>query len=72
MHQNRIQSDGSLRDSDNWQKGIPKDAYMKSMWRHFMDLWKLHRGNEAQEDIETALCAMMFNVMGYLHEELKE
>ncbi len=23
MHKNRIQSDGSLRDPDNWQKGIP-------------------------------------------------
>ena len=26
MHKHRVQADGELRDSDNWQKGIPKDA----------------------------------------------
>lgn len=35
MNKHRQQSDGSLRDSDNWQKGIPVKQYMKSMWRHF-------------------------------------
>jgi len=70
MHKNRIQSDGELRDSDNWQKGIPKDAYMKSMWRHFMDVWMYHRGHDEWQ-MEEALCAMLFNVMGYLYEELK-
>jgi hypothetical protein len=35
MHEKRKMPDGSLRDSDNWQRGIPVDAYMKSMWRHF-------------------------------------
>src|SRR5580698_7792736 len=29
MHKHRVQADGSLRDSDNWQKGIPLQAYMK-------------------------------------------
>lgn len=71
MHQHRIQADGQVRDSDNWQKGIPKDAYMKSGFRHFMDWWQHHRGNVANEELEEALCALMFNVMGYLHEELK-
>ena len=70
MHENRIQSDGKLRDSDNWQKGIPKDQYMKSMWRHFVDIWFCHRGLMA--GIEHALCALLFNVMGLLHETLKE
>jgi hypothetical protein len=32
MHEHRLQSDGKLRDSDNWQKGIPKEVYMKSGW----------------------------------------
>lgn len=75
MHQNRIQADGNLRASDNWQKGIPRDAYMKSMWRHFMDVWDLHRnGVECppdQDELQTALCALLFNVMGYLHEEIE-
>lgn len=71
MHKNRMQADGSLRDSDNWQKGIPINAYMKSLWRHFFDVWKLHRGGIAEVAIEEALCAVMFNAMGYLHERLK-
>ena len=76
MHKNRRQSDGNMRDSDNWQRGIPKNQYMKSMWRHFMDVWSMHRGplrgNEYEPgDLEEALCAVIFNAMGYLHEELE-
>lgn len=72
MHKHRLQADGKLRDSDNWQKGIPKDAYMKSGWRHFVDWWCEHRGFPSREGIEDALCALLFNIMGYLHEILKE
>lgn len=68
MNRHRVQADGSLRDSDNWQKGIPMDAYMKSMWRHFMDVWMGHRYNLPKEE---ALCALLFNAQGYLHELLK-
>jgi hypothetical protein len=73
MDKHRLQADGKLRDSDNWQKGIPLDAYMKSAWRHFFDWWSFHRGYPtAHGDTETEiLCALMFNVMGYLHEKLK-
>ena len=72
MHKHREQSDGNLRDSDNWQKGMPKSAYIKSMWRHLMDLWFGHRGEFSQEGTEEALCAIIFNAMGYLHELLRE
>lgn len=72
MNKHRKQSDGSLRDSDNWQKGIPFDAYMKSAWRHFIDWWKEHRRFGSREGIEDALCALLFNVQGYLHEYLKK
>lgn len=82
MHVHRVQSDGILRDSDNWQKGIPMTVYMKSAWRHFMDWWRLHRKILILEKIdpaisidptalEEALCALMFNTMGYLFEILK-
>jgi hypothetical protein len=65
MHQCRIQSDGNLRDGDNWQKGIPLDAYIKSGWRHFFAWWFKHRnGGDPTQD----LCALLFNVMGFLHE----
>lgn len=72
MHEHRMQADGKLRDSDNWQKGIPQDQYMKSMWRHFFDTWKNHRGYETPEDQIKNLCGLMFNVQGYLHELLKQ
>lgn len=72
MLRHQTQADGTLRSSDNWKKGMPKDAFMKSGFRHFMDWWLDHEGYEAKEDLEEALCALMFNVMGYLHEHLVE
>ena len=72
MHGHRLQADGQLRASDNWQKGIPRDSYMKSLWRHLMDVWLEHRGHRSREGLEDALCAVIFNAQGYLHELLKE
>ena len=72
MHKHRLQTDKTLRDSDNWMRGIPKDVYIKSGWRHFMDWWKEHRKLGSRDGVEESLCALMFNVMGYLHELLKE
>lgn len=84
MHKHRKQADGNLRDSDNWQKGIPRDQYMKSAWRHFMSWWWLHRQNAdfapinevssipmslaMRQELEESVCALLFNAMGYLHE----
>lgn len=70
MHEHRKQADGHLRDSDNWQKGIPPAQYMKSMWRHLLALWKVHRGYPDKEAIQNSLCAIIFNAQGYLHELL--
>ena len=73
MHKHQKQEDGTYRESDNWQKGIPKDVYIKSAWRHFFEWWYCHRASFGyQERIIEALCALLFNVMGYLHEVLKE
>ena len=79
MSKHRIQADGQLRDSDNWQKGIPKDAYMKSLWRHFLDMWFIHRGYKRMDKqtnqeltMKEVLCAILFNVQGYLFEILKK
>lgn len=71
MNKHRKQADGKLRDSDNWQKGIPQEAYMKSAFRHFMDWWKEHRKLKSVDGIEEAICALIFNAQGYLHEYLK-
>lgn len=79
MNTHRTQADGTVRSSDNWQKGIPSEVYMKSLWRHFHDAWSIHRGHKAvspedghEIDMREALAAMMFNTMGLLHEVLKE
>lgn len=72
MTRHQIQADGTRRASDNWQKGIPIDAYMKSAFRHFIEVWTLHRANKnASPEMEEALCALWFNVQGYLHERAK-
>lgn len=70
MLKHQVQADGKTRPGDNWQKGIPQDAYMKSGFRHFMDWWKEHRGIQTQAGLEEALCALLFNVMGYLFNVL--
>lgn len=73
LHKHRIQADGKVRDSDNWQRGMPMARYVKSAWRHFLNWWSQWRGwpPTADEDIEAAACAVLFNVSGWLHERLK-
>ena len=72
MHNHRKQSDGRLRDSDNWQKGIPQSVYRKSLWRHFWEVWSLHRANKKGPQLMEALMAMLFNIQGLAHELIKE
>jgi len=75
MHFHRKQTDGKLRDSDNWQKGIPLDVYAKSLHRHFEDFRLHHRGYPelaVEPDIVQVLDAIKFNVNGYLYEILKK
>lgn len=75
MHKHRLQSDGELRDSDNWKKGIPLDAYTHSLSRHIQDL-RLHLegfGSQAREgSLEEVLCSVLFNVQGMLHEVIRK
>ena len=72
MHQHRTLADGSVRDSDNWKKGMPLDVYHHSLLRHVMDVW-LHyddHGDAATEDLQDSLCAVIFNAQGLLRELL--
>ncbi len=68
MHRHRTQADGSMRGSSNWKLGIPPDDYMESAFRHWMLFWEAYE--EGTFDREHA-CALIFNMMGLLHEELK-
>jgi len=87
MTRHRVQPNGALRESDNWQKGIPITSYIKSLVRHALELWGLHRGHisrRLQKEYPAAAglrnmdflkretaCACFFNIQGFLHETLK-
>lgn len=77
MHLHRKQSDGNLREPDNWKKLFGEnheDVCMDSLYRHIMDVWLINKGfrKEAREDLESALCAIMFNAHAWLFKVLKE
>ena len=70
MNANRKMADGSVRSSSNWKSGIPQEVYLKSGWRHFFSFWKhCLIGNKALAMVDA--CALLFNIMGWMHEELK-
>jgi hypothetical protein len=70
MHLHRHLADGTLRDSDNWQKGLPYEVCLKSLLRHVLDVWKDSRGWKVAENPEDALCAIVFNAQAMLLEKL--
>lgn len=75
MTKHRKQSDGSIRDSDNWKKGFGNKHYdvcMKSLWRHFLDLWLEHRGFISREGMKDALMGILFNTMAYTYQFLMD
>jgi 5'(3')-deoxyribonucleotidase len=75
MHKNRRLKDGSIRASDNWQNHFGKQHYsvcIKSMWRHFHDLWMEHRGFKSREGVSDALMGIIFNVMAYADKFYKD
>jgi len=77
LDKHRLQPDGSMREFDNWKKGIPRETYQDSRMRHEITAWLLSQGIPAEDNhgpvnIEDTLCAIIFNAMGELHEVLKE
>jgi hypothetical protein len=70
MHKHRLQSNGELRASDNWKRGIPREVYIESLLRHVMALWLWHDGlaDPSMDTAEDALGGILFNTMGYYHE----
>ncbi|MBB3227016.1 hypothetical protein FHW69_001617 [Luteibacter sp. Sphag1AF] len=71
MNRHRQLPDGSQRASDNWQLGIGREVYMKSLWRHFFAVWEENRGIATPDGLVENLCAVLFNASGMLHEVLK-
>ena len=69
LHKHRVQSDGSLRDGDNWQKLFGDnhtDVCIKSICRHTVDARLAHRGYRSEQPIMDSLCAIIFNANAYL------
>ena len=86
MHKHRHQADGSMRAPDNWRKGIPRDVFMSSLFRHLVDAWEIHDDckrmleknnvddaikSYLHEEMTDALCAILFNTQGYLSQWLR-
>lgn len=71
MDKHRNLPDGSRRGSNNWKNGIPIDSYKESLIRHTVDWWKAYEDGR-WEDAEELACALIFNIQGFLHEQLKK
>lgn len=73
MLQHSTLPDGSKRSGDNWQHGFGLDVTLKSLWRHHVDVWSLHRSEQQHTiEMEEALCAVLFNAAAYLHQLLSD
>ena len=76
MFEHQVQPDGTVRECRNWQKGIPAESYMQSMFRHFMEVWTIYENGcgdadyaaEYEQEMITSLMALLFNVQGMAHE----
>lgn len=73
MLRHNIQADGKKRTMDNWKSGMPREVYLESLFRHFIDVWQSVAEDTSelrQDQLEDALCSMFFNVQGLLQEVL--
>ena len=72
MNEHRKTADPTkLRDWGNWKLGIPRDAYLESLWRHLKDITaEMHGEGHSSDGPENAVCAIPFNASGLLHEIL--
>lgn len=69
MHKHQTLKDGSTRAGDNWKKGMPQDVYLDSLIRHVMDVWLHEKREGISENLQDALCGILFNTMGLLYEK---
>lgn len=82
MTRHQKQADGKMRDSDNWQNYFGKNHYkicIKSLFRHFIDFWCIHRGYTRYDKDDKhkltkieCICAIFFNLQAYADKLLNE
>jgi len=61
MYKHSKLEDGTIRQGDNWQKGIPHEELLKSLLRHTQAVMLYMRGYETEESIQDSLCGVRFN-----------
>lgn len=66
IREHRKLPDGSMREFDNWKRGIPSNVCLDSEGRHFLADWLLSEGysvndNHGPVNEEDTLCAILFN-----------
>ena len=77
MLEHETQADGKKREAGNWQKGIPPREALESLERHASDAWghldsvENSRFRLTDGGYEDALCAIIFNAVAMLHEQLR-
>lgn len=64
MTKHRVQSDGVIRDSDNWKKGMETKVYLSSLLRHVLDIWTEIENGESRDGMHEALGGAFFNLQG--------
>ncbi len=70
MHKHRTQSDGELRSSSNWKKGMPTAWYYEGLLRHVLDIMLENDGLASRDGLDEALGGAMFNLQGLWRNHL--
>ena len=75
LGRHRNTADGTIRDWDNWKKGIELDVYADGLLRHAMAVWLITQGyksydNNGEVNLKDSLNGVMFATNGMLHEIL--
>ena len=72
MHFHQQLPDGTRRNGDDWQKGMPLDVLMKSATRHHLDWWIAHRDGQTAEGRLWSIFGLVFNAMAYATQYMRE
>jgi hypothetical protein len=72
MHKHRLQSDGHMREADNWKKGLKVQDTFESFMRHVWDIWLEFDGEPSRDGMFEALGGALFNLQALWLELLRD
>lgn len=71
MLEHQVDPRGNYRPGNNWQMGMPREWFVGSLLRHYVEVWERFENDTLDgKDGEDALCAIIFNAQGLLLELL--